>query len=68
MGITDRVIRVIIAVTIIILFFTNVISGTLGFILLIFAGIFVLTSIFGFCPVYSIFGISSCCTKKSDTK
>ena len=40
-GSTDRIIRIIVAVIIAVLFFTNLISGTLGIVLLIFAGIFV---------------------------
>ena len=36
----------------------------LGIVLLVLAGIFVLTSLIGFCPLYYPFGISTC--KKSD--
>lgn len=61
MGITDRIIRVLIAITFIILFTTNVISGTWGIVLLVLSGIFILTSLLGFCPLYLPFGISSCC-------
>ncbi|MGZ3861922.1 MAG: YgaP family membrane protein [Bacteroidia bacterium] len=57
MGGADRVIRVIIAVIIAILYFTNVIQGTLGLVLLVLAGIFVLTSLVSFCPLYLLFGI-----------
>ena len=59
MGVIDRVVRILIAVVLAVLYFTHVISGTLGIILLIVAGIFVLTSLFGLCPLYLIFGISS---------
>ncbi len=52
MGTIDKVIRIIIAVIIAGLYFTNVISGTLGIVLLVFAGVFVLTSLIGFCPLY----------------
>ncbi len=64
MGNTDKVIRVLIALAIAALFFTNVISGVLGIVLLVVAGIFVLTSVVNFCPIYAIFGISSCAVKK----
>jgi hypothetical protein len=53
MGMIDKIIRVLIAVTIAILYFTNVISGVLGIILLILSGIFILTSFIGVCPLYS---------------
>jgi hypothetical protein len=59
MGIIDKVIRVLIAVVVIVLYFTNVISGTLAVILLIVAGIFILTSLIGFCPLYLAFGLNT---------
>ncbi|OYD42897.1 hypothetical protein CHU00_17775 [Sphingobacterium cellulitidis] len=65
MGSQDKLIRIIIAIIIAILYFTNVISGTLAIVLLVVAGIFILTSIIGICPLYSILGISTC--KKSTT-
>lgn len=60
MGNADRMVRVIIAAIVAVLFFTNVITGTLGTVLLALAGIFVLTSLVGFCPLYAPFGISTC--------
>jgi hypothetical protein len=59
MGIADRVIRVIIAASIATLYFTNVLTGTLGIVLLILAGVFVLTSLVSFCPLYAAFGLST---------
>jgi len=59
MGTVDKTIRIIIAVIIVCLYFTNVISGTLGIVLLVFAGVFVLTSLIGFCPLYLPFGINT---------
>ena len=64
MGTTDRMIRIIIAVLIAILYFTNVLTGTLGLILLVLAGVFVLTSLISFCPLYAPLGLSTCKTKK----
>jgi len=63
MGTVDRVARILIAIVVAILFFTKVISGTLGIVLLVFAGIFVLTSLVSFCPLYLPFGIKTCKTK-----
>ena len=54
MGSADRIVRIIIAIAIAVLFFTNIISGTLGIVLLILAGVFVLTSFIGFCPLYTL--------------
>ena len=64
MGSADRIIRIIIAAIVGILYFTGVISGTLGLILLILAGIFVLTSLISFCPLYAPFGIRTCALKE----
>lgn len=64
MGSADRIIRVIIAAIIAALYFTGTVTGTLGIILLILGGVFVLTSFISFCPLYAPFGISTCKTKK----
>ncbi len=64
MGSTDKIIRLIAAALILILYFANVVSGTLGIILLVVAGIFVATSFINFCPLYAPFGISTCKTKE----
>jgi hypothetical protein len=59
MGNADKIIRVIVAVVFAVLYFTNTIGGTLGIVLLVLAGVFVLTSFISFCPLYTIFGLSS---------
>ena len=59
MGATDTVIRLLAAVVIVILYFTNVISGTLAIVLLVVAGLLILTSLISFCPMYWPFGIST---------
>tara|TARA_R110000787_G_scaffold109035_2_gene217553 strand:- start:40981 stop:41187 length:207 start_codon:yes stop_codon:yes gene_type:complete len=63
MGGTDRMIRVIIAVIAAILYFTGIVYGTLGIILLVVAGVFLATSFLNFCPLYTVLGIN---TKKKD--
>ncbi len=60
MGGTDRIIRLVVAAAIAGLLFANIISGTLAIVLLVVAGIFVLTSTVSFCPLYSIVGLSTC--------
>jgi hypothetical protein len=64
MGIADRVIRILIAVAIAALYFTEVISGTLGIVLMIVAIVFLFTSFIKVCPAYMPFGISTCKTKE----
>lgn len=64
MGKTDRIIRIIIAAIIAGLYFTGTITGTLGVVLLVLAGVFVLTSLVSFCPLYALFGMNTCPTKE----
>lgn len=60
MGTADRIIRLIVAAVIAILFYNGTISGTLGIVLVVLAGVFVLTSMISFCPLYAIFGMRTC--------
>ena len=64
MGNTDKGIRVILAIAFSLLYFFNIFEGTLAYILMAFAIIFLLTSFISFCPLYAPFGISTCKTKK----
>jgi hypothetical protein len=65
MSSADRLVRVIVAAVIATLYLSNVISGTVGLVLLILAGVFVATSLISFCPLYTIFGISTCSVKQT---
>ena len=60
MGTVDRVIRVLLAVAVAVLYFTGVLSGLVAIILGILAVIFVVTSFIGFCPLYVPFRIRTC--------
>jgi len=64
MGIIDRVVRIVVALIFIGLYFANVITGTLAIVLLVLAGVFALTSFVGFCPLYWPLGISTWGKKK----
>ena len=59
MGSVDRIVRILVAVVIAILYFTHVLSGTVAIVLLVLAGIFVATSFMIFCPLYLPFGLST---------
>ena len=59
MGTIDKVIRILVAVVIAILFYTNVITGLLGIVLMVLGAIFVVTSLISFCPLYLPFGINT---------
>jgi hypothetical protein len=63
MGSTDRLLRVIIAIAVAALYFTGVLQGTLGLVGLVLSGIFLLTSIVSFCPLYTLVGINTCPAK-----
>jgi len=63
MGTIDKVIRILVAVVVAVLFFTNVITGTLGIILLVLSAVLVLTSMVSFCPLYWPFGLSTVAKK-----
>lgn len=65
MGAADRIIRIIVAIVIAALYFTGTITGTLGIVLLVVGGIFLLTSFISFCPLYTVFGIKTCKTPKA---
>ena len=68
MGYTDRLIRLIIACIIFVLWFEDFfVKGIPGVILLAAGGILLLTSLVGACPLYSLFGINSCPKKKKDS-
>lgn len=59
MGSADKIIRVILAAIIAVLYLTGVLKGTFGLILLIVAIVFVVTSLIGFCPIYTLFGFNT---------
>lgn len=59
MGTVDRIIRLILAIVVAVLYFTGQISGIAAIILGVLALIFVVTSAIGFCPLYVPFKIST---------
>ncbi|MDR3652037.1 MAG: DUF2892 domain-containing protein [Paludibacter sp.] len=59
MGSTDKIIRLVIAVVLIVLYYKEVLVGTLGIIALVVALVFTLTSLISFCPLYTLFGMNT---------
>jgi hypothetical protein len=59
MGTIDKTIRILVAVVVVILYFSHVISGVLAIILLALSAIFVVTSLISFCPLYLPLGLST---------
>ena len=65
MGNADRIIRLLVVITIVVLYYFDLVNGTWATVLLALAGIFLVTSLIGFCPAYSAFGIKTCSFEKT---
>lgn len=59
MGSADRIIRMVLATAIVVLYYADLISGVTAIILLLLAPVLVLTSMVSFCPLYLPFGLST---------
>ena len=59
----DRAIRTLVAAGIAALYYFKIIDGTLAYVLLALGAIFLLTSLVSFCPLYTVFGLSTCKAK-----
>ena len=59
LGVIDRVLRLILALLVVILYLTGVISGTVAVVLSILAVALLVTSFFSFCPLYVLLGLST---------
>ncbi len=55
----DRIIRVVVAVIFAYLYFSGIVTGALGIILIVLAAVFLLTSLIAFCPLYAPFKFST---------
>lgn len=64
MGNLDRIVRLVIAAIMVGLFLGEIVTGTLGIVLLVVAGVFTLTSFVSFCPLYTLLGFSTCSVQK----
>lgn len=64
MGGTDRIIRLVVAAIVAVLYFTGTLTGTIGIVALVVAAVFVLTSLVSFCPLYTLIGLNTCSVKK----
>ena len=65
MGMADRALRIILAIVVAVLIYLGEVSGTAAIILGIFAGIFLVTSLVSFCPLYTLVGVKTCAKKQS---
>lgn len=58
-GSIDKGIRILVALILVVLYFTNVISGTIGIILLALSAVFVITSLLSYCPIWQVLGLNT---------
>lgn len=56
MGDADRVLRLILAASLVGLYFSGTVTGNAGIVLIVLAVVFALTSFLSFCPLYTVFG------------
>lgn len=66
MGNKDKLLRSLAAVIFAILYFSGAVRGPAGMILMVLAAVFLLTSFVGFCPLYTLFGITTLKKEKTD--
>lgn len=59
LGSSDRGIRLFLAAVLVGLYFSGTLSGVLGVVALVIAAVLTLTTLIGFCPLYSILGINT---------
>jgi len=64
LGSSDKLVRLLISVVLIVLFYTEVLTGTLGIIALVLALVLAITSLVSFCPMYALLGINTCKNKE----
>ena len=55
----DRMIRVVVAALFAYLYFAGIVTGGFGIVLLVLGAVFVVTAFVGYCPLYSVFKIST---------
>jgi len=63
-GLTDKIIRLLIAAVLVVLFFTHTLTGIWGIVALAGAAVLALTAFISFCGLYTLFGISTCPAKR----
>ncbi|MCB9201876.1 MAG: DUF2892 domain-containing protein [Flavobacteriales bacterium] len=63
MGKTDKTVRLTVALALIAMYYLDILTGKLGVVALIIAVVFMLSTLIGFCPLYTLFGINTCKNK-----
>ena len=60
MGGADRIIRILVAAVFAYLYFSGTVTGVFGIVLVVVGAVFLITSLFGICPLYSLLGVNTC--------
>lgn len=68
MGSVDKIIRLLVAALVATLVYAELITGVLAIVLLALALIFLVTSLVNFCPIYALFGWSTCRTNTTKNR
>jgi hypothetical protein len=68
MGFFDQVVRGLIAISLIALNIKGIVTGGLAVAAVIIAVVFIVTSVFGYCPIYALFRISTLKINKTNSK
>ena len=55
----DRIVRTVIALVFIYLYFGGIVTGSLGIVLVVLGAVFLLTALLAFCPLYVPFKLST---------
>ena len=55
----DKTVRIVLAVVFGVLYFTGMVTGLLGYILLVLGAVFLATALINFCPIYALLGLST---------
>ena len=66
-GTADRIVRVTVGVGMLVLGFTGIVGGTLGTVLAVLGFVPLLTGLAGWCPLYALFGVSTCPADLADS-
>ena len=56
---TDRIVRVALAALFAYLYFSGIVTGVLGIVLVILGAVFLFTAVIAFCPLYTPFKFST---------
>ncbi len=59
LGLLDRALRTVVAVALLLMVFGEIITGFWGVVVAVVSAIFLLTSLVGICPLYSLFRLST---------